>query len=120
MSKADKFLIIAIWILSLVLLIPLFLHQSAGSYASVLVKGQEVMRLDLKENGQYSVQGTLGPVHIEVKDGQVAVTQENSPYHYCSKQGFTSSGVVPIVCLPNDTVIMIESQQEQEEDVMIQ
>ena len=120
MNKADKFLIVSLWLLSLVLLVPLFFQQNAGSYATVLVKGEEVMRLNLWENGQHTVEGTLGPVNIEVKDGQVAVTQENSPYHYCSKQGFTSSSAVPIVCLPNDTVIMIESAQEQEEDTIIQ
>ena len=45
MNKADKFLIVSLWILSLVLLIPLFYQQNAGSYATVLVKGEEVMRL---------------------------------------------------------------------------
>ncbi len=120
MNTADKCLIVTLWLASLLLLIPLFQQSQAGAYARVMVKGEEAMRLNLEEDGQYTVNGTLGPVHIEVKAGQVAVSQENSPYHYCSKQGFTSSTAIPIVCLPNDTVIVIESEQPQEEDTIIQ
>lgn len=120
MNKADKILIATLWILSLVLLIPLWQGQKAGSYATVMVKGEEVLRLNLAEDTTQTVQGTLGPVHIEVKNGEVGVTQENSPYHYCSKQGFTRSGAIPIVCLPNETVVLIETSETQQEDTVIQ
>lgn len=120
MNKADKILIATLWIISLILLIPLWKSQNTGNYAKVLVKGEEVLRIDLATNTTQTVQGTLGPVHIEVKNGEVGVTQENSPYHYCSKQGFTSSGVIPIVCLPNETVVVIESNDVDQEDTVIQ
>ena len=49
----------------------------------------------------------------------MAVTQENSPYHLCSLQGYVSSAAEPIVCLPNEIVVSLETQDE-EVDVMIQ
>lgn len=121
MTRADKFLITLCLLLSIVLLIPLFSMQTKGSYAVVKVRNEEIMRLDLAVNGEYEVQGTLGPVHIIVQDRKVKVSQENSPRHYCSKQGFVDSGIVPIVCLPNETVITIEDAHGNPmEDTVIQ
>ena len=49
---------------------------------------------------------------------KVRVTQEKSLHHYCSKQGFVSDANVPIVCLPNETVVKIEKEASQ--DTVIQ
>lgn len=57
-------------------------------------------------------------MHIEVKQKKVRVTQEKSPHHYCSKQGYVSDANVPIVCLPNETVVKIEKEASQ--DTVIQ
>ncbi|MGM9960248.1 MAG: NusG domain II-containing protein [Allobaculum sp.] len=121
MKKADGWLISFFLILSVVLLIPLFNKQDTGAYAVVKVRNEEKMRLDLSQDGEYEVEGALGPVHIIVRDRKVKVSQENSPHHYCSKQGFVDNGVVPIVCLPNETVITIEDANSQPiEDTVIQ
>lgn len=121
MNKADKILIVIIMIISVFLLIPLTKNVPRSHVASVLVKNKEVMRIDLTKDADYDVKGTLGNVHIEVKDGSVAVTQENSVNHLCSKQGFVSSSNTPIVCLPNDTIVQIESDDtESQEDVLVQ
>ncbi|MGN1277284.1 MAG: NusG domain II-containing protein [Floccifex sp.] len=118
MTKADRILICLIMLASLVCLIPLFLNQKQKGQVVVHVQNEEVLRLDLEQNGIYNVDGTLGKVVIEIKDGKVRVTQENSPQHLCSKQGFVSSANQPIVCLPNETVVQIEKKEQ--EDTMIQ
>ncbi|MDD7280983.1 NusG domain II-containing protein [Floccifex sp.] len=118
MTKADKILICLIMIASIVCLIPLFLSNSQKECVVVQVKNKEVLRLDLNENGTWTVDGTLGNVVIEIKDGKVRVTQENSPQHLCSKQGYVSNANVPIVCLPNETVVQIES--DTSEDTVVQ
>lgn len=105
-------------IVSLCFLVPLMQHKVSPSVAIVQVKNEEVLRIDLNKDAKYQVQGSLGPVHIEVKDGAVRVFQENSKHHYCSMQGFVSNVNEPIVCLPNETVITIEGA-EQGEDVVI-
>lgn len=119
MNRADKILIGCIMLISMVLIIPILYYAPEADSAVVKVKNEEVLRIDLKQDGEYEVQGTLGPVHIEVQDQAIRVSQENSPHHYCSKQGFVSDANVPIVCLPNETVITIEGTNDKE-DVMIQ
>lgn len=120
MKKADMILIACIMVCCVLLLFPLMGKTKTASAAVVRVRSEEKMRIDLSHDGSYEVEGKNGTVHIEVKDGKVAVTQENSPHHYCSKQGFVDSPNTPIVCLPNETVVTIEgSEQETEEDTVI-
>ena len=69
----------------------------------------------------YVVQGSLGDVDIEVKDQKVRVEKENSPYHLCSIQGWVSDANTPIVCLPNNIVVVIETKDSQDDlDTVIQ
>lgn len=68
------------------------------------------LRIDLSKDKSYVVNGKLGKVHIEVKQKKVRVTQEKSLHHYCSKQGFVSDANVPIVCLPNETVVKLKKK----------
>ncbi len=113
MKKADKILIVCIMLLSVVLCVPLFFTKNVNTYASVYVKEKQVLRIDLTKDKTYVVDGKLGKVYIEVKQKKVRVKQENSPHHYCSKQGFVSDSNVPIVCLPNETVGKIEKETGQ-------
>ena len=117
-TKADKMVIVALMILALGLLIPLFNNAPQSNLAKVYVKDSEVLSIDLSQDSSYTVEGTNGEVKIEVKDHQIRVTQENSPHHLCSKQGFVSDPNTPIVCLPNETVVRIEGGAQQ--DTMIQ
>ena len=112
MRKADKILIVCIMVLSIFLCVPLFFTKHVNSYASVYVKEKQVLRIDLSKDKSYVVNGKLG------KQKKVRVTQEKSLHHYCSKQGFVSDANVPIVCLPNETVVKIEKEASQ--DTVIQ
>ena len=55
-----------------------------------------------------------------MKDGKVRVEKENSPYHYCSIQGYVSDPATPIICLPNEVVVQIEGGGEGAVDTQIQ
>lgn len=118
LTKADRILIVILMLISLSSLFFLLGHTTQANTADVYVKEKKVLSIDLNQDGQYSVEGTNGKVNIEVKDHAVRVTQENSPHHLCSKQGFVSDSNVPIVCLPNETVIQIKG--DTKEDTVIQ
>lgn len=118
MNRADKTLIVCVMLVAMLLCVPLFSNTKSGEYASVKVKQKEVLRISLNKNAKYEVDGKLGKVHIQVKNGAIRVYQENSPHHYCSKQGYVSDSNIPIVCLPNETVVQIEKESSQ--DTVIQ
>lgn len=118
LTKADRILIVILMLVSFLSLFFLMQQTTQANKADVYVKEEKVLSIDLNKDGHYSVNGTNGKVEIEVKDHAIRVTQENSPHHLCSRQGFVSDSNVPIVCLPNETVIQIEG--DTKEDTVIQ
>lgn len=115
MNRYDKALIIFILISSVVLYgsMEWFVRASTNDkvVAVVSYREEEVLRIDMSIDDTYVVEGTLGDVFIEVKDKALRVEKETSPYHICSIQGWVEFANVPIVCLPNHIVIMIENAE---------
>jgi hypothetical protein len=119
MNRYDKFLIIFILISSVVLYgtMEWFVRASTSDkvVAIVTYREEEILRIDMSVDNTYVVEGTLGDVFIEVKDQALRVEKETSPYHLCSIQGWVEFANVPIVCLPNHIVIMIQNTKSQPE-----
>lgn len=119
MNRYDKFLVVFILITSVILYgtMEWFVRASTSEkvVAIVTYREEEILRIDMSIDDTYVVQGTLGEVFIEVKDRALRVEKETSPYHLCSIQGWVEFANVPIVCLPNHIVIMIQNTKSQPE-----
>lgn len=126
MNKSDKIFIGIVFACAILFYIPLFFMdmQASGKEKEVVVsfKNEEILRVSAKKNGIYPVNGTLGKVEVEVKDGAVRVEKENSPYHLCSIQGWVEETERPIICLPNNIVVEMESSRNSDDglDTVIQ
>src|SRR5512133_922499 len=124
MNRSDKILVVLVLVVSLVLFLRMhwFLTSSTGKNTVDVVtyKDKEVLRIDMAINKNYTVKGTLGDVFIEVKDKAIRVEKETSPYHLCSIQGWVQYANVPIVCLPNHIVIVIQNAKGDGEDTTVQ
>ena len=125
MNKADKIFIGIVILVVCLLYIPslwkAYQNQDKPKTAVVSFKDGVVLRADMNVDKTYVVQGSLGDVDIEVKDQRVRVEKENSPYHLCSIQGWVSDANTPIVCLPNNIVVVIETSEETDDvDTVIQ
>ena len=107
MNKNDIKLIIALIIIILVCFIVYFLTKTPATTAKVYYENDLLLTIDLNINNIYTVSGKNGNVIIEVKDKQIRVKEENSPYHICSKQGFISNSNQTLVCLPNKIIVTI-------------
>lgn len=90
--------------------------SSGQRIAIVSYRDQELLRIDMSIDANYVVQGTLGEVFIEVKDQSIRVEKETSPLNICSIQGWVSSSLVPITCLPNHILIVIVAPKEGDID----
>lgn len=124
MNRSDKIFIILVLVVSLALYLSLqwFVTSSTGqnTVAVVTYKDKEVLRIDMGLNKNYTIKGTLGDVLIEVKNKAIRVDKETSPYHLCSLQGWVQYANVPIVCLPNHIVILIQNAKSGGEDTSVQ
>ena len=80
------------------------LRPQQAAYAQVWSDGKLIHTLDLNVDRVVEVKNDSGSNRIEIRDGQIAVTDADCPDHYCMDRGFCSGGV-QIVCLPNPLVI---------------
>lgn len=112
MNKKDIVLCISIIIISLVIYIMYNLQPQNASKVVVYYENSIVLEADLNINSEYTVKGYNGDVSIIVKDNKVKVSDEISPYHLCSRQGYISKSYETIICLPNKIVINIENSDE--------
>ncbi|KAF0223624.1 MAG: hypothetical protein FD179_1679 [Erysipelotrichaceae bacterium] len=113
MNRYDKGLVIFILISSLLMYTTMewFVRYTTSDQIVAVVYSydKEVLRIDLNVDKVYEVEGTLGIVFIEVENKRIRVEKETSPYHLCSIQGWVEYANIPIVCLPNHIVIIIEN-----------
>ena len=68
-----------------------------------------------EEESTYTVAGTNGDVVIEYKNNRVRVIDEISPRHICRYQGWSNSPLIPITCLPNNIIILVEAEKTDED-----
>ena len=124
MNRSDKVFISIVFILSVALFLSTGkLVETVNAdltQAVVTFKDKEVLRINMNKDEFYTVSGELGDVVVEVKDGKIRVAEEISPLNYCSLQGWVDKTNVPIVCLPNKILIVVEANQAAtDEDIII-
>jgi hypothetical protein len=115
MNKSDFILISVVISIILLLLIPTLLLRENATKAYVYYDNKLIKEIDLSldETREYKVNGYNGEVIIETKKSKIRVKKEVSPLHLCSRQGYISSSLETIVCLPNKIVIKIGSTDTQ-------
>lgn len=123
MNKSDKIFLVLLVVLSIALYGTIrtlaIASTSDQKVAVVTYRDKEVLRIDMSLDKTYIVDGTLGDVVIEVKNNKIRVSEENSPYHICSIQGWVEFAKVPIVCLPNHVMILIQAVGKDDEDITV-
>lgn len=63
---------------------------------------------DVREPYILPVTGENGTNTISLENGRIRVSEADCPDQVCVNQGWQSSGITPIVCLPNKLVIELE------------
>lgn len=91
---------------------------SPGIRAVIKQNGEIIRVLDLSGDYEISVEsGEGGYNSIHVKEGSIAVTDADCPDRLCVKQGYISSGELPIVCLPHKLSVEVISYDNEVDGV---
>jgi hypothetical protein len=85
-----------------------------GSTVLIQREGTTLFKLDLHEPKTVNVEGSVGMVTVEVRDGSVAVTHADCPNHICVRTGWRSHAGAIIVCAPNRVLVRIIGRQTGE------
>lgn len=109
--KNEKKILLIIFALVAVLCVAFYGFQTLQPKDYVVVKhnNEVVLRFDLHKDDTYEVQGDIGTVHIEVRDGRYRVYDVDCPNHDCESMGWADKdSFLPITCLPNNVVLFME------------
>ena len=93
-------------------------HSSTGNgqalYADIYQSGEllETIRLDtVPDEYTFEVPGEGGASNtVCVRPGNIAIISANCPDQICVHQGFISTSLLPITCLPNRLVIRVKEE----------
>lgn len=107
MNKYDFILIIILIFLSIIILV--IFEPKNVNIVDVYFENKIIKTIDLNEDNEYDVKGLNGNIHIVVKNKELKVTNEVSPFHLCQKQTLKNSNDT-IICLPNHIVIKGKSE----------
>ena len=107
MNKNDIKLVIVLFVVIIGIFIFISVTKEKGSIAEVYYEDKMILSIDLSIDNEYVVDGELGDVVLEVKDGMVRVKSENSPKNICSKEGFIGDSSRTLICLPNKIIVKI-------------
>ena len=93
-------------------------RQTSGTMVNICLDGKCIRSIDLSQadsSYEFTVDGPAGSNTIQVEPGRICVSRADCPDQICVHQGWISTSVIPIVCLPNRLVIQIEEQSGQSE-----
>jgi len=68
-----------------------------------------VAEYPLNANAAFSVNGLLGPLDIEIKNGTAKIIHANCPRKICKQSGGISGSHGQLICAPNNVMIQIRS-----------
>ncbi len=89
---------------------------SRGGYVVVTVDGNKTAVYSLAENRSVRIGDTQNGNTLVIKDGYAYITDATCPDKLCERQGKICMGNQTIVCLPNRTVINIDSVEQSYTD----
>ena len=86
----------------------LFTSQKSAGVVEIQIDGKVVETLDLQKERAFKINGGTNTVQIE--NGKVKMAAANCPDQICVHQGFISTSLLPITCLPNRLVIRVREE----------
>lgn len=107
MKKQNKFLII-LFAFAVILCVAVYWLMPRQPKEMVVVQHRNdiIFSFDLNKDGIYQVEGDIGIINIEVRDGRYHVFDVECPNHDCESMGWADrDSLIPIICLPNNISI---------------
>ena len=100
--------------------LPQFTGNGQALYADIYQSGEllETIRLDtVTDEYTFEVPGANGASNtVCVRPGSIAIISANCPDQICVHQGFISTSLLPITCLPNRLVIRVREEVSVPDD----
>lgn len=120
LRKADLMLIAAVFAVGAVLVAVMLLLSSDGGTAQVRVAGVVTASYPLDRDATYTIDGVNGGTNLLIiENGSARIEEASCPDGICVHTGRVSRNGQSIVCLPNQVVVEIVSETENDSGVDI-
>lgn len=115
------FIGIAVAISLVTMLVFIFTKTNSNLIAYIYVSNvlKETINLEQAEDREFKVQGKNGDVTISIKDGAIAIIESSCPHKDCVNVGYVKETNRPIICASNEVYIVILSDVNYKEDIII-
>ncbi len=81
--------------------------EAKGIWVAAVNRGKAILYFDSGVDAEYTITGNVGDMTIEVADGMWHVKEVECYDYTCKNMGWASQdSLLPIICLPNDIVIV--------------
>ncbi|MEY8339456.1 NusG domain II-containing protein [Lachnospiraceae bacterium 62-35] len=108
-KKLDIILILILLAAALIFALRMRVRQETASEAEILVEGEVVQVVNLKEDSEFLIHGFQGGInHIVVSQGFIWCDEASCPDKVCVHTGKISLNTETIACLPNKMIIRIK------------
>lgn len=92
--------------------------HGVASHARVALNNQPVMRLPLHQDGEFPVQGRLGEVAVQVREGRVRLLEYASPRMIGTRTGWISRAGQVTACVPCGVMVQVEGGEQNRYDAL--
>jgi len=101
------------------LLLPLFAaviflagRGSADTGTAVLIHTPDLeMTLSVSSDTIITVEGSIGPLTLQIKSGEIRIIQSPCRGQDCVRQGSVSSPGIPLVCIPSGVYVLLKEPE---------
>ena len=100
----------------------LALGRVPAKYAQLYQDGVFITAFELSDYDEsffYEVKNDAGTNLIQIEHGHICIAEASCPDGLCVRQGWVSSGVTPIVCLPHGLVITLDNRANPDIDAIV-
>ena len=88
-----------------------FLHQKPSATVKIIVDAEVVEELDLTKDTELIIHGAWGGTNtLIIENGTARISEASCPDKICVHQGPISQSGELMVCLPNEVIVRIDSE----------
>lgn len=116
MTRADLVLLLLVMFCLPFVYQAFWSEDTTALYADILLDDHH-QRIDLQQDRQFELTGTLGPTRLEINHGRIRFVHSPCKGKICIRQGWISTAGAFAACLPNKVAIQLVGEQGQYDSI---
>ena len=112
MKSGDIFFILVLILANILILAKIDLSGKANPVVEIYRRDTIIKKLNLDGDREFTIEGKLGNMKCEIKDGKLKVISSYCPRKICMHSPAISKPGESIICVPNEIIFKIEGELE--------